>query len=97
MIDHASAFREWFRVPPAAVRILVALHDAGGETLSFPDLITASGQTANGVNLSIKFLRAAMDPLSIMNVSGVGYRLAEIGARDCEAALADAARMERAA
>lgn len=97
MTDHFKAFRSWFAATPAGTRILVALYDAGGETLTYADLTTASGQTVNGVNLSIKFLRRQMDPGSVMNVSGVGFRLSAIGARDCAAALADAEHLEQAA
>lgn len=94
--DRAQIFKAWFAVMPAASRLLVALHDAAGEVVPFADLIQASGQTSNGVTLSIKLLRDAMDVGSIRNVNGVGYRLTAVGMADCEAAITDATR-ERAA
>ncbi|MDB5448078.1 MAG: hypothetical protein JWQ97_3395 [Phenylobacterium sp.] len=97
MTDRAEVFREWFAVTPSASRILDALYEASGRVVAHQVLRAVSQQTRNGVELSIKFLRAAMDPGAIANEMGEGYRLTLAGLKDCDRALEDAVQRERAA
>ncbi|HYF06362.1 MAG TPA: hypothetical protein VD970_01990 [Acetobacteraceae bacterium] len=90
MTDRAILFAEWFGVGPAAARVCSTLYEAQGAVVPFPALMAAGRQGRNGLNLSIKRLRAAMDPGSIGNVHGRGFYMTEIGLADCHAALRDA-------
>lgn len=95
--DHlALIFREWLGVPPSAGRVLAALYLAEGRVVRHADLGAAARQTGNGLALSIKHLRRAMEREAIVCVWGTGYRLGAPGVADCENALADA-RQRRAA
>lgn len=80
----------WFGVPIASARIANALFAASG-WLTRDDLVAASGRTINGMHLSLKLLRAAMEPDSVEYVTGHGYRLTEAGRADCGAGLAERA------
>lgn len=97
MTDRAAIFQEWFAVGPAASRVLAALYDGEGCSRSHCALMVAGGQTMNGLHLTIKRLRDAMDAGSIANIFREGYRLTDAGLADCGRALADAAARERAA
>lgn len=92
----AAILREWFGVSPSASRLVAALFAADGEAVRHEDLLDACGQTRNGMNLSIKFLRAAMASGSITNVFGVGFRLTTAGLADCRRGLEDASQRRAA-
>lgn len=95
--DAVATLREWFAVPPSAARLVARLYAAGGKVVEHHDCRRAAGQTTNGINLSVKLLRAAMEPGAIANEHCVGYRLTPTGIADCDRAMADAATRERAA
>ncbi len=92
MIDRAAIFREWFGLGPAAGRLIAALYEADGAVVRLNDLATARGQTVNGTNLSLKKVRAAMEPDAIRAQRLAGYWMSEEGFADCRRALADAER-----
>lgn len=88
---------EWFGVPPAAGRVAARLYSARGVVVYHEALVIAARQTRNGLNLSIKRLRDAMDEGAIVSVYRVGLRMTATGLADCDRAIADAAARERAA
>lgn len=92
MSDLSATFSEWFGVSGTAGRLAATLYAANGQVVRHDDLRLATGQTLKGFNRSLKGLRAAMEPESIINVHGHGYWLSDVGMADCEAALADARR-----
>lgn len=92
MTDRAAIFQEWFAVGPAASRVLDALYGHGGKPVDHGTLMAAGGQTMNGLNLTIKRLREAMDRGSIENIFRQGFYLTQAGLADCDKALADAAK-----
>lgn len=97
MTDPAVIFAEWLGIRPAAGRILAALHRRPSAVVSMDALRLAAGQTFNGVNFSLRQLRAAMDPGAIECIFREGHALSPVGVAECELALADAAARERAA
>lgn len=86
----ASILRQWFGVSPSAGRLIAALLKAGGQPVPLWDLCDIAGQTRNGTQLNIKFLRAAMDPDSLVYTPGEGYGLTAAGLADCRRGIADA-------
>lgn len=97
MTDRAAIFQEWFSVPPSAARVVSRLHAARGVVVYHATLRVDARQTQNGLNLSIKKLREAMDEGAIANVWSAGFKLSPAGIADCDRALADAAQRGRAA
>lgn len=86
----ADAFKAWLAVPPAAARMLEALHARPGVIVPYAELQAVCRQTFFGVGGSAKHLRAAMDRGSVACVAGAGFRLTSIGKAECARALADA-------
>lgn len=93
----ASIYAAWLGVPPAAGRVMAALCAANGRPVSHDDLQAASGQTRNGLYLSIRRLRLALEPGALVNKYAEGFRLTAVGLAERDAALADAATLEVAA
>lgn len=97
MTPAALMYSAWLGVPPAAGRVMAALCEASGRPVSHDDLQAASGQTRNGLYLSIRRLRLALEPRALVNKYGQGFRLTAAGLAERDAALADAATLEVAA
>jgi hypothetical protein len=96
-MNRPAAFAEWFGIAPAQAALLDALYAANGFAVPHEDLCRRFNICIGALRQRAYALHEAMEPGSIICLTGVGYRLTSMGLRDCEDALADAARREIAA
>lgn len=93
----ATTLRSWFGISPAAGRVLDALYEAGGETITRNDLEDFAGGGSVGVAEAIHAIKATMAPPLIETLPGSHVRITPSGLLECRQALAEAYKSGRAA
>lgn len=90
------AFQAWFGLPPAEAAVLGALFAQMGGVLNRGEIATAAGVRTGSVKELISQLRKTLE-VEAIDTDAAGYRLTDIGERECRAALASFAEEARAA
>lgn len=91
------AFREWFGLTPAAAEILAVLYGAKGRLVTSEELAKEAAVSPRSIGFHLFAVRQALECEGLDHVAGRGYRLSEIGLRECRAALRTLAEELRAA
>lgn len=94
---NARLFAEWLGMKRQPARLLAIMWEHRGRAVSHETVIDRLGMTMPSLRSAMVRLREAMPEGSYLSLYGHGYRLTEIGERECLDAFADRASRRAAA